>query len=93
MSRGLGWVQTACLERIQKYEEAGDWPTTYNITADVYEVKPDKDDNRWVSDAHTSLSSVRSKACSARAWSSALGWDGRVITPEAMGAPNSVTTG
>jgi hypothetical protein len=52
MSRGPGRVQMACLWCIQKYEERGDdWPTTYNITAEVYQVKPDKDSNRYVTDA------------------------------------------
>ena len=52
MSRGLGWVQQACLQVISEYEAEGDeLPTTYSITAAVYEVKPDKNGNRWVNDA------------------------------------------
>jgi hypothetical protein len=51
MSRGPGWVQVACLRCIQKYEERGESPTTFNIAAEVYQVKPDKDGNRWISDA------------------------------------------
>jgi len=27
------------------------WPTTYTIAADIYQVKPDKDGNRWIADA------------------------------------------
>jgi hypothetical protein len=50
MSRGPGWVQVACLRCIQKYEERGESPTTFNIAAEVYQVKPDKDGNRWISD-------------------------------------------
>jgi hypothetical protein len=45
-------VQQACLRVITDYEADGDaLPTTYNITADVYQVKPDQDGNRWVTDA------------------------------------------
>ena len=53
MSRGLGWVQQACFEVICKHEatKKGLWPTTYTIAADIYQVKPDKDGNRWVTDA------------------------------------------
>jgi hypothetical protein len=51
MSRGPGWVQMACLWRIRKYEEGDDWPTTYDIAAAVYQVKPDADGDRWISDA------------------------------------------
>ena len=43
MSRGMGWVQMACLWRIRKDEESGDWPTTYDIAAYVYQIKPDAD--------------------------------------------------
>src|SRR5262249_49071524 len=51
MSRGLGWVQLACLHVIKRYEDKAEWPTTYNIAAYVYQVKPDKHGNRWVNDA------------------------------------------
>ena len=51
MGRGLGWVQTACLEHIKGYEEDDEWPTTFDIAASVYEVKPDKDGNSYVTDA------------------------------------------
>jgi hypothetical protein len=52
MSRGLGWVQWACLEAIREYEEEGKrWPTTYNITADIYQIKRNAKGNRLVKDA------------------------------------------
>jgi hypothetical protein len=52
MSRGLGRIQRACLDVISRYEAAGGRPpTTYTVTAEVYVVAPDKDNNRWVSDA------------------------------------------
>ena len=58
MSAGPGWVQMACLWRIQKYEERGESPTTFNIAAEVYQVKPDKDGNRYVTDAqHVAVNS------------------------------------
>jgi len=51
MGRGLGWVQWACLKVIKDYEQADDWPTTFNIAAYVYQVKPDKNGDRWISNA------------------------------------------
>src|SRR5262245_28040077 len=51
MSRGLGRVQRRCLDAIRKYETQGKCPTTFNITAEVYEVQRDEDGNRYVSDA------------------------------------------
>ena len=66
MSRGMGWVQMACLWRIRKDEESGDWPTTYDIAAYVYQIKPDADGITWITDSSTSPLSARSKACSAR---------------------------
>ena len=53
MSRGLGWVQQACFEAICKREATKKdlWPTTYTVAADIYQVKPDKDGNRWIADA------------------------------------------
>lgn len=51
MSRGLGWVQQACLRVIRKYEDGKRWPTTFNIAADIYQLKPDADGNRWVNAA------------------------------------------
>ncbi len=36
MSRGLGWVQHACLRVINEYEAAGKTPTMFNIAAEVY---------------------------------------------------------
>ena len=41
----------ACLYIIKRYEDKAEWPTTYNIAAYVYQVKPDKDGNRWINDA------------------------------------------
>jgi len=51
MRRGMGWVQQACLRVIEKWERANEWPTTYNIAGDVYQVKRDKNGNRWISHA------------------------------------------
>ncbi len=56
MSRGLGWVQQGCLQVIDKYErKAGRGqlrlPTTFDIAAGVYDVKPDKHGNQWINDA------------------------------------------
>jgi len=51
MSRGLGWVQQACLMVIREYEDDGKLPTTYNIAATVYQIEPDKDGWRLVTDA------------------------------------------
>jgi len=39
------------IEAIWRYEKNGDWPTTYDIAAWVYHVKPDKDGDIWISDA------------------------------------------
>jgi phage terminase large subunit-like protein len=50
MSRGLGWVQQACLLVIREYEDDGELPTTYNIAATVY-LKPLKDGWRLVTEA------------------------------------------
>jgi DNA topoisomerase IA len=51
--RGLGRVQQTCLQVISQREaKAKDfWPTTYDIAADIYQIEPDKDGNRWVTDA------------------------------------------
>jgi hypothetical protein len=52
MSRGLGKVQRSCLDVIHRYESEGDrLPTTYNITAEVYAIAPDKNNNRWITNA------------------------------------------
>ena len=50
MSRGLGWVQSACLYIIKR-DEGKRGVTTYTIAADVYQVKPDKHGDRLISDA------------------------------------------
>ena len=53
MSRGLGQIQRACLKVIEEWDHQKwpPWPTTFNIAADVYQVKPDADGNHFVSDA------------------------------------------
>jgi hypothetical protein len=66
MSRGLGWVQRECLRVIANYEAVGKRPTTLNIAADIYRIKPDRFGNRTVSDAQhvatkRALSSLRRK--------------------------------
>ena len=67
MSRGLGWVQRECLRAIAEYEKAnGRSPTTYNITAEVYQVERDEDGNVLLVMLNTPLSNVRLRACDAR---------------------------
>ena len=66
MSRGLGRIQRECLRVIESYEDAGKMPTTFNITAEVYQVTPDRFGNRMVSDTQhvatkRALSSLRRK--------------------------------
>ena len=52
MTKGLGWVQPACLLAIEQYDEDDmPGPTTYQVAAAIYEVQPDKDGNRFISDA------------------------------------------
>jgi len=52
MSRGLGWVQQACLRVIREYEEDDSkLPTTYDIVGAVYQIDPDEDGARWINDA------------------------------------------
>jgi hypothetical protein len=41
----------ACLHFIRRYDAKEELPTTYNIAAYVYQVKPDKRGNRWINDA------------------------------------------
>ena len=51
MRRGPGWVRASSLLAIRQYEDEGvQWPTTYTIAADVYQIAPDADGNRLVSD-------------------------------------------
>ena len=66
MSRGLGRIQRGCLRVIEEYEAAGKMPTTFNIAAEVYRVRPDRHGNRMVSDAQhvatkRALASLRQK--------------------------------
>jgi hypothetical protein len=42
MSKGLGRIQRGCLRVIEEYEAAGKRPTTFNIAAEVYRVRPDR---------------------------------------------------
>ena len=56
MSKGLGRIQRECLRVIESYNVAGIEPTTFNIVADVYEIKRDQQGNRMGSDAqHTAV--------------------------------------
>ena len=56
MSRGLGRIQRECLRVIESYEKAGKEPTTFNIVADVYQIKRDRHGNRMRNDAqHTAV--------------------------------------
>ena len=66
MSTGLGYIQRGCLRVIEEYEAAGKRPTTFNIAAEVYRVRPDRHGNRMVSDAQhvatkRALASLRRK--------------------------------
>ena len=51
MSRGLGKVQRACLACIEDYEQRAELPTTFNIAADVYQIKRNKKGERLIRDA------------------------------------------
>jgi hypothetical protein len=51
MSRGLGRIQRECLRVIAEYEAAGRRPTTFNIAAEIYRVRRDRDGNRTINDA------------------------------------------
>ena len=56
MSRGLGRIQRDCLRVIAKCQASGRQPTTFNIAAEVYRIKPDSDGNRMCNDAqHTAV--------------------------------------
>jgi hypothetical protein len=48
MSRGLGRTQRECLRAIARHPEGA---TTFTIAADAYDVQPDRDGNRMVSEA------------------------------------------
>ncbi len=66
MSRGLGRIQRECLRVIEQYEAAGKRPTTFNVAAEVYQIKRDSLGNRMVSDAQhvatkRALASLRRK--------------------------------
>jgi hypothetical protein len=66
MSRGLGRIQRECLRVIANYEAGGKRPTTFNVAAEVYQVRRDRHGNRMINDAqHTAtkraLSGLRSK--------------------------------
>ena len=51
MAWRLGRIQRGCLRVIEEYEAAGKRPTTFNIAAEVYQVRRDQCGNRMVSDA------------------------------------------
>jgi hypothetical protein len=51
MSKGLGRTQRECLRVIATYEATGKLATTFNIVAEVYRIKPDRDGNRRCNDA------------------------------------------
>ena len=66
MSKGLSHIQPGCLRVIEEYEAAGKRPTTFNIAAEVYRVRPDRHGTRMVSDAQhiatkRALASLRQK--------------------------------
>ena len=70
MSQGLGRIQRGCLRVIEEYRAAGKMPTTFNIAAEIYRVRPDRHGNRMVSDAqHIATASAREPAAEgARLW-------------------------
>jgi hypothetical protein len=48
------------LHALRAHEAEGDLPTTFNIAAYVYRVKPDKDGNSWINEAqHAGLLLLR----------------------------------
>ena len=51
MAWRLGRIQRGCLRVIEEYEVAGKRPTTFNIAAEVYQVRRDQCGDRMVSDA------------------------------------------
>jgi hypothetical protein len=56
MSRGLGRIQRECLRVIESYGKTGKRPTTFNIVAEVYQIKRDRLGNRTCNDAqHTAV--------------------------------------
>jgi hypothetical protein len=56
MSRGLGRVQRECLRVIEAREAAGTPSTTFNVVAEVYQIKRDRHGNRMCTDAqHTAV--------------------------------------
>src|SRR5215831_1490259 len=50
MSRGLGWVRSACLYVIKR-DEGKRGVTTYAIAAYVYQIKSDRNGDRLISEA------------------------------------------
>src|SRR5262249_31459943 len=87
MSRGLGWVQRACLLVLEERGSEDEWSTTYNIAADVYHVAPDADGNRYITDAQhvavkRALESLQRKGVviGFRSWRARdPGFDGRTV--------------
>jgi hypothetical protein len=82
MSRGLGRIQRECMRVIERYEATGKRPTTFNITAEVYQVEPDQDSNRLVSDAQhvavrRALANLRRKGLVSGCQEVIIGADGK----------------
>src|SRR6267142_7115596 len=66
MSKGLGRIQRECLRVIESWEVAVKKPTTFNIAAEVYQVRRDRHGNRMINDAQhvatkRALASLRHK--------------------------------
>ena len=66
MSGRLGHIQRGCLRVIKAYEAAGKRPTTFNIAAEVYQIKRDRRGNRAINDSQRvatrrALAGLRSK--------------------------------
>ena len=80
MAWRLGRIQRGCLRVIEEYEAAGKRPTTFNIAAEVYQVRRDQCGNRMVSDAQHFQPSERWRCVVARVLSqddSILNWCGQ----------------
>src|SRR5271169_2588255 len=93
MCRGLGRIQRECLRVIAEYEATGKGATTYNIVAEVYQIKRDRHGDRMCNDAqHTAvkraLSGLRRKKLAAGQQAVSVYPDGRRIggTRERLGA-------
>jgi hypothetical protein len=61
MPKGLGRIQRGCLRVIEEYKVAGKRPTTLDIAAEVYQVRPDRLSNAQHVATKRALASLRRK--------------------------------